>query len=97
MVGVGLKQRGQSRCMPASKPRTRHTVHRVMHLLHRPCARALQVVDELFAYWTLEESEDTLEALEDALIVRPAPACPVHVSLGHMLARQSPGCRDAAC
>ena len=30
------------------------------------------MVDELFAYWTLEESEDTLEALEDALIVRPA-------------------------
>ncbi|KAK9821763.1 hypothetical protein WJX81_005495 [Elliptochloris bilobata] len=28
----------------------------------------LGVVDELFAYWTLEESEDTLEALEDALI-----------------------------
>lgn len=29
-----------------------------------------QVIDELFAYWTLEGSEDTLEELEDALIVR---------------------------
>lgn len=28
-----------------------------------------QVIDELFAYWTLEGSEDTLEDLEDALIV----------------------------
>jgi hypothetical protein len=29
-----------------------------------------QVVDELFAYWTLEDSEDTLEQLEELLIVR---------------------------
>lgn len=29
-----------------------------------------QVVDELFSYWTLEDSEDTLEQLEDLLIVR---------------------------
>lgn len=28
------------------------------------------MIDELFAYWTLEGSEDTLEELEDALIVR---------------------------
>jgi len=28
-----------------------------------------QVVDELFAYWTLENSEDALEELEEALIV----------------------------
>ena len=25
----------------------------------------LQVVDELFSYWTLEDSEDTLEQLEE--------------------------------
>lgn len=30
----------------------------------------LQVVDELFSYWTLEDSEDTLEQLEELLIVR---------------------------
>lgn len=30
-----------------------------------------QVVDELFSYWTLEDSEDTLEQLEELLIVRP--------------------------
>ena len=29
-----------------------------------------QVVDELFSYWTLEDSEDTLEQLEELLIVR---------------------------
>lgn len=29
----------------------------------------LQVVDELFSYWTLEDSEDTLEQLEELLIV----------------------------
>jgi len=40
---------------------------------HVCTARGAQVVDELFSYWTLEESEDTLEALEEALIVRPAP------------------------
>ena len=62
---------------------------------HRPCACGLQVVDELFAYWTLEESEDTLEALEDALIVRPTLARPGHASLAHMLVRQSPGCPKA--
>ncbi len=28
-----------------------------------------QVVDELFSYWTLEDSEDTLEQLEELLIV----------------------------
>ena len=28
-----------------------------------------KVVDELFAYWTLENSEDALEELEEALIV----------------------------
>lgn len=28
-----------------------------------------QIVDELFAYWTLEDSEDTLEQLEELLIV----------------------------
>lgn len=27
-------------------------------------------MDELLAYWTLESSEDTLEELEDTLIVR---------------------------
>lgn len=32
-----------------------------------------QVVDELFSYWTLEDSEDTLEQLEDLLIVRSMP------------------------
>ncbi len=32
-----------------------------------------QVVDELFSYWTLEDSEDTLEQLEDLLIVRAVP------------------------
>ena len=32
----------------------------------------LKVVDELLAYWTLESSEDTLEELEDALIVSPS-------------------------
>ncbi len=32
-----------------------------------------QVVDELFSYWTLEDSEDTLEQLEDLLIVRTMP------------------------
>lgn len=32
-----------------------------------------QVVDELFSYWTLEDSEDTLEQLEDLLIVRTIP------------------------
>lgn len=31
----------------------------------------LQVVDELFSYWTLEDSEDTLEQLEELLIVSP--------------------------
>jgi hypothetical protein len=40
---------------------------------HARAVRGAQVVDELFSYWTLEESEDTLEALEEALIVRPAP------------------------
>jgi hypothetical protein len=32
-----------------------------------------QVVEELFAYWTLEDSEDTLEQLEELLIVSGAP------------------------
>ena len=27
-------------------------------------------MDELFSYWTLEDSEDTLEQLEELLIVR---------------------------
>ncbi len=30
-------------------------------------------MDELFSYWTLEDSEDTLEQLEDLLIVRSMP------------------------
>ena len=30
----------------------------------------MQVVDELLAYWTLEGTEDTLEELEETLIVR---------------------------
>ena len=28
-----------------------------------------QVVEELFAYWSLEDADDTLEELEEALIV----------------------------
>jgi len=43
---------------------------------HVCAARGTQVVDELFSYWTLEASEDTLEALEEALIVRPPRAPP---------------------
>lgn len=31
--------------------------------------KELKVIDELMAYWTLESSEDTLQDLEDALIV----------------------------
>ena len=30
----------------------------------------LQVVEELFTYWSLEDADDTLEELEEALIVR---------------------------
>ena len=30
----------------------------------------MQVVEELFAYWKLEDADDTLEELEEALIVR---------------------------
>ena len=33
----------------------------------------LQVVEELFAYWKLEDADDTLEELEEALIVRFLP------------------------
>jgi len=29
----------------------------------------LQVVEELFTYWSLEDADDTLEELEEALIV----------------------------
>ena len=29
----------------------------------------MQVVEELFAYWSLEDADDTLEELEEALIV----------------------------
>ena len=33
------------------------------------------MVDELFSYWTLEDSKDTLEQLEELLIVRfPFPS-----------------------
>lgn len=49
----------------------------------RPCLPApplLQVIEELFAYWNLEDADETLEELEDALIVsgsqlRHASAC----------------------
>ncbi len=37
---------------------------------HYSSSPFLQVVDELFSYWTLEDSEDTLEQLEEVLIVR---------------------------
>ena len=33
----------------------------------------MQVVEELFAYWKLEDADDTLEELEEALIVRLLP------------------------
>ena len=39
-------------------------------MLTSPLVCRLQVVDELFSYWTLEDSEDTLEQLEELLIVR---------------------------
>jgi len=29
----------------------------------------MQVIEELFAYWNLEDADETLEELEDALIV----------------------------
>ena len=49
----------------------------------------LQVVDELFSYWTLEDSEDTLEQLEELLIVRaprmPSLRCPL-LARSHSLA-----------
>ena len=45
---------------------------------------SVKVVDELLAYWTLESSEDTLEELEEALIVRsfvyPRPRCDISVA-----------------
>ena len=37
--------------------------------LQNHTAKLPKVVDELFAYWTLENSEDALEELEEALIV----------------------------
>ena len=44
-------------------------------LLGKTCADlhrfgVLQVVEELFTYWSLEDADDTLEELEEALIVR---------------------------
>ena len=38
----------------------------------------LQGVEELIAYWTLESSEDTLEELEETLIVSQAPEHGTH-------------------
>jgi hypothetical protein len=35
------------------------------------CADA-QVIEELFTYWNLDDADETLEELEDALIVSPA-------------------------
>jgi hypothetical protein len=34
----------------------------------------VQVIEELFTYWNLDDADETLEELEDALIVRPTPA-----------------------
>ncbi len=34
-----------------------------------PCLPPWQVIEELFAYWNLEDADETLEELEDALIV----------------------------
>ena len=43
----------------------------------------LQVVEELFTYWSLEEADDTLEELEEALIVSCDYAMPSsHQHLG---------------
>lgn len=41
------------------------------------------MVDELFSYWTLEDSEDTLEQVEELLIVRSLlpSALPKHKGL----------------
>lgn len=33
---------------------------------------ASQVIEELFTYWNLDDADETLEELEDALIVRQA-------------------------
>lgn len=40
-----------------------------MHLLP---SGVTQVIEELFTYWNLDDADETLEELEDALIVRPA-------------------------
>ena len=34
-----------------------------------PCCPLAQVIEELFTYWNLEDADETLEELEDALIV----------------------------
>lgn len=40
----------------------------------------MQVVEELFAYWKLEDADDTLEELEEALIVRFLPGLSLPIS-----------------
>ena len=40
----------------------------------------MQLVDELLAYWRVEDAESTLEELEDLLIVSETPLAPQAVS-----------------
>ena len=39
------------------------------YLIHTSPYCCLQVLEELFTYWNLEDADDELEELEDALIV----------------------------
>ena len=92
-----LGQRVQSRCKPASEACTWHMVHPVMHPLtgpaHAPCR-----------WWTsCLRTGRWRRARTRWRPWRTPSSCapPLHVqdsaSLGHKLARQSPGCPEAMC
>ncbi len=54
-------------------------VHTAWHNMRwSPSFGVLQVVEELFTYWSLEDADDTLEELEEALIVRRSFICAIN-------------------
>ena len=49
----------------------------------------LQVVEELFTYWNLDQTDDELEQLEELLIVSPPPRWPASMAMCMRIQRVS--------